>query len=410
MDIAIEWDAERFRGDWNVTGGDLVSDVGGLRTAVLLSLFTDRVASPDYLPPPGQKFQRRGWWGDTYEIASGGSAIGSRLWQLNRAVKTDGTTLLAEARDYCREALQWLVDSGVVASVDVATFWLTRNVIGIRVTITAPQSPPQVWDFAWAWQTATPAQKGPQGAPTMIFLDARPSNATYFDASGNLVEVGPNVLRPLYIGGVLAGNLVEAAATNWVRNPRAEGAVVGTPGTVPTDWTINVGAGLTGSIVGAGAYQGVPYLDVGVSGTMGGTGTGLALNVYPDASNAPVADGETWTESAWVQIISGTLPSGGGDGLYMGQYGGTTLYPGISCGTPYAWTRYANTQTISGGNIGAGGMVWVYANAGDVVSFTIRIGAPQLTQESAISSVILPPVGAPGVSTRAADVLYPAQA
>ena len=169
MDIAIEWDPERFRGDWNVTGGDLVSDVGGLRTAVLLSLFTDRVASPDYLPPPGQKFQRRGWWGDTYEIASGGSAIGSRLWQLNRAVKTDGTTLLAEARDYCREALQWLLDTGVVASVDVATFWLTRNAIGIRVTITAPQSPPQVWDFAWAWQAAAPAQSGQQDAPAMVW-------------------------------------------------------------------------------------------------------------------------------------------------------------------------------------------------------------------------------------------------
>jgi phage gp46-like protein len=150
VDIAIIWDAAAFRGDWGVTSGDLVSDPGGLRTAVLLSLFTDRVASPDYVPPAGSPPGRRGWWGDTYED----SPIGSRLWQLNRAVKSGRVDVLNQAKDMCLEALEWLVSEGVVASVTVTTSWMTPNVIGIQVQITAPQSPPQTFNFGWTWQGA----------------------------------------------------------------------------------------------------------------------------------------------------------------------------------------------------------------------------------------------------------------
>lgn len=53
MDIGITWNAATLCGDWAVTSGDLVTDPGGLRSAVLLSLFTDRVASTDYRPPAG---------------------------------------------------------------------------------------------------------------------------------------------------------------------------------------------------------------------------------------------------------------------------------------------------------------------------------------------------------------------
>lgn len=147
MDLQIEWDSAAFRGDWAVTPGDLALGVD-VQTAVLLSLFTDRIAPPDWMPPVGSPGGRRGWWGDSYEP----SPIGSRLWTLNRAVKTDGTTLLAMAKDYCNEALQWLVDSSVAASISVVTFWASRRVIGIAITVTAPKSPPQTFSYQWAWQ------------------------------------------------------------------------------------------------------------------------------------------------------------------------------------------------------------------------------------------------------------------
>lgn len=181
VDIAIRWDPTRYRGDWDVTPGDLATEPG-LETAVLLSLFTDRVADPSFVPPPGEPFDRRGWWGDTFEA----SPIGSRLWQLNRAVKTDGTTLLAEARDYCLEALQWLKDDGVVASIDVATRWIGKQAIGIAIAIAKPQSPPQTFDYAWAWgDSAAPAQRAipPRLPPYLI----DPAGGYVGDPSGGYV-------------------------------------------------------------------------------------------------------------------------------------------------------------------------------------------------------------------------------
>ena len=150
MDIGLSWDPARYRGDWTCTSGDLAIDPGGLRTAVLLSLFTDRVAAPDYLAPAGSPQGRRGWWGDSYET----SPIGSRLWQLNRSVKSGSVALLNQATDMCNEALQWLVDAGIVASVTVTCGWLNASAIGIQIVITQPQSPPTTFNFGFSWQGA----------------------------------------------------------------------------------------------------------------------------------------------------------------------------------------------------------------------------------------------------------------
>lgn len=156
MDIYIAWDPAAARGDWDVTSGDLVVDPGGLQTAVLLSLFTDRVAPPDYVPPVGSPAGRRGHWSDTYEPFP----IGSWLWLLNRTPISDGAAVLLKGKDYCLLALQWLVDEGVVASAQVTTWWMQPGVMGIRIVIAKPQQPPETFDFSWAWQgiPMTPTQ------------------------------------------------------------------------------------------------------------------------------------------------------------------------------------------------------------------------------------------------------------
>jgi phage gp46-like protein len=150
MDIAIDWDPTKNRGDWTCNAGDLTVDPGGVRTAVILSLFTDRVAQSDYVAPAGSSQNRHGWWGDTYEP----SPIGSRLWQLNRTAISDRNTVLNQANDMCLEALQWMVDAGVVSGITVQTSWLTPAALGIAVQVIAPQSPPQTFNFSWAWQGA----------------------------------------------------------------------------------------------------------------------------------------------------------------------------------------------------------------------------------------------------------------
>lgn len=150
MDIGIVWNSGTFSGDWDVTTSDLATDIGGLRSAVLLSLFTDAAAPDSYVPPGGGPFRRHGHWSDTFE----GYEIGSLLWTLNRSIKSDDRDLLNTAQDICQSALQWLITEGVVSSVTVRTGWWRSqpNVIGITINIVRPQSPPVTFNFPWAWQ------------------------------------------------------------------------------------------------------------------------------------------------------------------------------------------------------------------------------------------------------------------
>ena len=81
--------------------------------AVLISLFTWRRANADDELPAEA---RQGWWGDSFPVEPN-DRIGSRLWLLARSKLTEDTA--RRAREYAEEALQWLVDDGVVARVEV---------------------------------------------------------------------------------------------------------------------------------------------------------------------------------------------------------------------------------------------------------------------------------------------------
>ncbi len=147
MDIAIVWNEHTFSGDWGVTAGDLALDPGGLRSAVMLSLFTDRLAPPGWTPPAGSLPGWRGYWGDSFSP----SPVGSWLWTLDRSKKDGSIELLNDVQDICTVALQWLIDTGVVATVTASAVWQQPNVIGIAITLTQPMSPPATFNFGYAW-------------------------------------------------------------------------------------------------------------------------------------------------------------------------------------------------------------------------------------------------------------------
>lgn len=148
MDIGIDWDRDRGVGDWVFGIGDL-GTASSIESAVYVSLFTDRIASPDFKPTDGTA-DRRGWWGDTYQR----SPVGSRLWQLDRAKKSDATKLRLQATDYCKEALQWLIDDGVVERVEVKVQWIAADALGIEITITEPRGTQRrPFYFRWAWSS-----------------------------------------------------------------------------------------------------------------------------------------------------------------------------------------------------------------------------------------------------------------
>ncbi|WP_276642873.1 phage GP46 family protein [Siccibacter turicensis] len=83
-----------------------------LYRAVLISLFTWRRAEPDDSPELDN-----GWWGDSFPTFQN-DRIGSRLYLLSREKLTNKTPL--KAREYIRQALQWLVDDGVAVSIEVS--------------------------------------------------------------------------------------------------------------------------------------------------------------------------------------------------------------------------------------------------------------------------------------------------
>lgn len=131
--------------DLIVDKGDLISD-DGLRTAVLISLFTDRRVSAEELPPG--ETNRRGWWADSI-AEEPGDQIGSKLWLLEREKQT--SEVLERAREYAEEALQWMIEDSVAASVSVATSYPARGILRIEVEITRPnkETASLAYDYAW---------------------------------------------------------------------------------------------------------------------------------------------------------------------------------------------------------------------------------------------------------------------
>ena len=163
MDIALSWDVARAEGGFVISDGDLVLG-SALSSAVLVSLFTDRVA-PDTItaldgavgisPAAGasgsRTNDRMGWWGDAWADVP----IGSRLWQMERTIKAGQASVPREVEVICHEALQWLVDDGVAQSIAVSAQWSTTNrqAVEFRVTVQEPgQVAPQTFLFSWAWE------------------------------------------------------------------------------------------------------------------------------------------------------------------------------------------------------------------------------------------------------------------
>lgn len=138
-----------YTGEWELSGPSLAED-DGLETAVVISLFTDRVTEAD-AALASELYVRRGWWGDAYAEVPG-DAIGSRLWLLSRSKQTN--TVLRQAEQYAAEALQWLVDDGVARSVEVAAEVVRDGVLGLAVSIVRSGQPVQRFRFEAFWKGA----------------------------------------------------------------------------------------------------------------------------------------------------------------------------------------------------------------------------------------------------------------
>lgn len=106
--------------------------------AVIVSLFTWRRANPDDALPAEL---RMGWWGDNFATVQN-DRIGSRLWLLGRSKLLADT--VAQAKAYAEEALQWLIDDGVAARIDVEAERMGQEGLALACRIYQSDGRPRV--------------------------------------------------------------------------------------------------------------------------------------------------------------------------------------------------------------------------------------------------------------------------
>lgn len=205
------------------------------------------------------------------------------------------------------------------------------------------------------------------------------------------------------------GFLVEPARTNSNRNSVGIGAVAGTPGTAPTNWTLHASGtnGITRSVVGTGTENGIQYVDVRFNGTP--TTTFSLFTAFEANTQVPALVGQIWTHSVSMRQVAGSSP---------GSVHRVAIVERNSAGSAINFNQTAFFDVPSSGNLAINRFVitvtlpfatTAYAQAGVVhnvttgvpVDFTIRYGLSQLEQGYGATSVIPTTTIA---LTRAADV------
>lgn len=146
-DFALRWIGGAM--DMALDGDDVAAD-DGLRTAVLMSLFTDRRAEDDD-PTPAEDREgegdRRGWWADEFNQVDG-DRMGARLWLLDRSKRTEDVPRRAE--ELVREALAWMLEDRVTNRIDVVAMASDAALL-MTVTLYRPQGDPVTFRFKHVW-------------------------------------------------------------------------------------------------------------------------------------------------------------------------------------------------------------------------------------------------------------------
>ena len=105
------------------------NDNEDLKRAIVISLFTWKRADPTDIYDGNNKY---GWWGDSFPYKEN-DKIGSKLWQLIRTKITDD--IIMQAQEMCEEALAWLIEDGIVDSLNVSISRLNTDKLEALITL-----------------------------------------------------------------------------------------------------------------------------------------------------------------------------------------------------------------------------------------------------------------------------------
>lgn len=237
----------------------------------------------------------------------------------------------------------------------------------------------------------------------------RAASATRRNAAGVLETVPAGVPRIDYdpITSRALGMLIEGGKTNMVARSLTTGAVlgvIGSGGALPTGWsaTPKATSGLDVEVVGIGSENGLPYVDVRVSGA---PISGYQAIVFGNVTGYTAST--EYTGTVFAKMLSG-FAGGAGSLQLQARYN----IPGGSINISGGYTpanlsgdlraqRLVANGTTDATAAGAGQFLLVFnLTNGVAYDFRVRLSLPQLEAGSATSSILTD--GA--TATRAADV------
>jgi len=126
--------------DWLLKPDAMLDETEELVNIVKMALLTYALADVDDILPNPDSTDRCGWWGDfEAETIWDGWPIGAKLWLLKRSKITpaeakEGSTL-ARAEQYCRVALQPLIEKRICTRFDVTATRGSIERINVLVTV-----------------------------------------------------------------------------------------------------------------------------------------------------------------------------------------------------------------------------------------------------------------------------------
>lgn len=228
------------------------------------------------------------------------------------------------------------------------------------------------------------------------------------DPVGPLVEyTNDDELRWNEPPGIGGGPLIETTgASNGIANPRCEGAlpgVLGGVGQLPTNWTYYSTSSVAATVVGRGVENGWPYLEVSYVGTA--AGTEVILIMFQGSGTFGVSASDTVTQSMGSRIVSGDLTNATCEQYLISYLSGAIVEQLSTVFTPdEVHRRFSKTNTLGGSPVdSAASGIRLLVTAG-AVNVTLRHYLPQFEDGATATSPVLPNVGTPAISTRAADV------